>query len=269
MTFTSFSPVVPDRLFRSPTIQSILEPVHDVALSSSSLVASRHVIRLGEARHEIPRFLLLGERGGGTPITVGLFAGLDARSEATSIALSRLLLQFEITPSLAKDYALLGYPIVNVQAFDESPASRSRFESRFASSQADEDILFFRSELQQWKFNGHIFLSIDPNNAAFHATTRSRVLAEEVIAPALDVIANSLPVRAKRTALRPSDRYSRLADIAQGKLTEPAGIRPYPFEIELHIPANLAPNQQVTGAFVVVQEILRNYRRIISHGQNL
>lgn len=253
----------------SASIAEILSPIYEVAGESSSLVASRHTVRFGNRRYEIPRFLLLGQRGGGKPISVGLFAGLDAHSVTTSLAVSRLLLQFELNPLLAKDYALFGYPIVNVEGFEPAPATRAEFEARFAAEDPEEDVLFFRSELEHWSFDGHIVLSIDPDGDGFHATSRSRVLAEEVIGPALETIATSLPVASQPVALRPADRHNRLADASRGEITSPVGVRLYPFEIEVFAPARLAAEQQITGLFLSIQEILWKYRRFISHGQNI
>jgi hypothetical protein len=247
----------------------MLTPVFDVAATSSSLIASRQLIHLPSGDYEIPRLLLLGQRGGGRPIRVAIFAGFDPGAVETTVALNRLLLQYELIPSLAKDYALFAYPIVNVQAFDQIPGSLSRLEGRFATDAPDDDVRFFRTELTNWKFDGLISLRRDLRDNRFHAATRSAFLGEEVLRPAFKSLGGSFPVRDNPVSLRPDDKYARLADVAQGKLTAPANVRPYPFEVELFAPSSLDAEQQVTGLFLCVQEILRNYRRLISHAQGL
>ncbi|MGV3532118.1 MAG: hypothetical protein ACO1QR_07085, partial [Chthoniobacteraceae bacterium] len=104
---------------------------------------------------------------------------------------------------------------------------------------------------------------------ALSAASRSKVLAQEVVQPSREAIAAKLPVSVKPVRLRAADRYARLADHAHGKLTAPASEAPYPFEIEVFAPGGILVEQRVTGLFLTVHEILRNYRRLISHGQNI
>jgi hypothetical protein len=44
------------------------------------------------------------------PIRIGLYGGLDAEQLDTVIAVSRLLLQLELSPQLAQDFAIFAYP---------------------------------------------------------------------------------------------------------------------------------------------------------------
>ena len=109
---------LPISLQKQPTssvsVADLLAPVHDVASTSSSLIGSRQQAQIRNANYEISKFLLLGQRGGGRPIRIALFAGFDAEALETTVALTRLLLQLELAPSLARDYALFGYPVVNI-----------------------------------------------------------------------------------------------------------------------------------------------------------
>src|SRR5689334_96942 len=78
---------------------SLLDPLFE--LESPSLHAHRQTVAVGEAIHELPKLLLLGARGGGVPIRIGIFAGLDAGHLETVAAAARLLLQYELNPALA------------------------------------------------------------------------------------------------------------------------------------------------------------------------
>ena len=69
--------------------------------------------------------------------------------------------------------------------------------------------------------------------------------------------------------MRPGDRYARTADYANGRLSPPADVRPYPFEIELFAPRGPITEEYADGLFVALTEILRLYRAFIAHGQNL
>jgi hypothetical protein len=252
------------------SFDSLLAPVFETARDSASLLTGRHTVQVGGRAVELPNFLLLGQRGGGHPVRVGLFSGLDAESEETVLALSRLLLQFELSPRLAQDFAVFAYPIVNAFGFARGKASLAEFERRFAADrEVDGDVQFFRRELAKWSFDGVITLRVDRAADGFYAVHRSAVLGKEVVAPALEAISPGLPLRANARVWRPDDRGARLADIAHGRLSAAAGGPPYPFEIELFAPGRIGVEQRVTGLFLLVQEVLRNYRRLIAHAANL
>lgn len=238
------------------------------AETSASLVASRHAVRLRTHAYEIPKLLLLGQRGSGEPIRLGLFAGFESGHLETVSALTTLLLDLEAAPGGARDYALFGYPVVNLRGFDETPAPLSDFERRFAKDSADEDVQFFKVELRSWFFNGLITLRTDANATGLYAAVRSELIADQVIRPALAEAGAIVPLDAHPLRVRPADRYARAADYADGQLAPPAEIRPYPFEVKLAVPpGNEAAATAAIGAAVV--GILRNYRRFIAHGANL
>src|SRR5215210_8011905 len=109
---TALSPTFPlaartkPRHLRREDADELLMPVFSTAAESESLLGSQHPMRVNGTDFEIPKFMLLGQRGGGKPIRIAFFAGLDAESMDTIAALSRLLLQLELNPALARDFAL-------------------------------------------------------------------------------------------------------------------------------------------------------------------
>jgi hypothetical protein len=250
-------------------LSEALAPAFAAAVESSSLIASRHPVTVGGEEFEIPKFLLLGQRGGGKPIRIGLFAGFESENFATVQALTQLLLQLKLSPALTRDYALLAYPVVNVRGFAGQPAPLSDFEKRFARSSADQDVQFFQGELRRWAFDGILSIRTDANSRGFYATVRSEVIAREVVEPALAVAEAALPLAFQSVKVRPDDRYARTADYAHGRLSPPADVRPYPFEVELFAPRTQSSEEQATGLFVAITEILRHYRALIAHAQDL
>ena len=98
---------------------------------------------------------------------------------------------------------------------------------------------------------------------------RSELLANEVVTPALAVAASALPLATQPVRVRPDDRYARAADHAHGRLIPPADVRPHPFEIELFVPRSRRSDEQADGLFVAVTEILRHYRALVAHAQDL
>jgi len=250
-------------------LEEILTPVYEAADDSSSLVVSRQSVILRGETFEIPRLLLLGQRGGGKPIRLGFFAGFEAGNLDGVRALAQLLLQLKSSPHLSRDFALIGYPVVNVRGFSSEAAPLAEFESRFARDSAEADVQFFKTELNKWRFDGLLSLRTDPSARGFYATVRSEIIAAEVVEPALAAAATALPLATQSVKVRPSDRYARTADYAHGRLAPPADVRPYPFEIELHAPRGPITEDRLDGLFVALTEILRLYRGFIARGEAL
>jgi hypothetical protein len=250
-------------------LNDLLAPVFEAARDSASLIGSRHPVEVCGVAYEIPKFLLLGQRGGGKPIRIGVFAGFDPADLDTIQVLTHVLLQLKLSPGLTRDFALLAYPVVNIRGFGEDPVPLADFEARFARDSADADVQFFKTQLKQWTFDGLISLRTDATAKGFYASVRSEIIAHEVVEPALAVAASALPLASKAVKVRPGDRYARTADYAHGRLSPPADVRPYPFEIELVAPRARVTEKTETGLFVALTEILRHYRGLIAHAQNL
>ena len=218
----------------------------------------------------LDRLGILGQRGGGKPFRVALFAGIDDHGSLDGIAaISRLLVQAELQPSLARDYALFAYPLVNVFEYRQPETPLEPFERRFAWERPDADVRFLHSELRKWRFDGILVLRTDPRADSFHATVRSELLAREVVRPALELVERVTPVNGRPIKVRPGDIKTRLADYAEGRLTAPPELRPYPFEAELFAPGSATPELRIRSLFIAVHEILRNYRRLLAHASDI
>lgn len=264
---TATKPASPDL---HTAAEDILDVLFDVSSHSESLMASRHPVRVGGCDFDIPKFMLLGQRGGGKPIRIALFAGIDDHGSLDGIAaIARLLIQAELNPSLARDYAIFAYPLVNAFEYKQPETRLDPFHRRYAEDRADGDSRFFRAELRNWGFDGILTLRTDPSVDSFHATVRSELLAKEVIRPALDNVKRLAPVSSSPLKLRPGDMRARLADCADGRLTPPPEIRPHPFEAELFAPGSAPRESRISSLFVATHEILRNYRRLIAYAADL
>lgn len=233
-------------------------------------MASRHPARAGGCDFEIPKFMLLGQRGSGKPLRIALFSGIDDNGSLDGIAaISRLLMQMELQPALARDYALFAYPLVNVFEYQGSESPLESFDRRYAWERPDGDVRFFRSELRKWRFDGILTLRTDPRAEGFRATVRSELLGREVLRPALERVAKVTPVKNRPIKVHPMDMRARLADYTDGRLTAPPELRPYPFEAELFAPGTAPEELRVRSLFVAVHEILVNYRRLLAHASDI
>lgn len=248
------------RVVDSP-IDAILDPLYAAAKDSSSLVASQHPVNANGESFDISKFLLLGQRGGGRPICLGLFAGFESGSLETVRALAQLLLQLKNGRSLTRDYAFFGYPVVNVRSFATKPSPAGELAGE------SPDVQYFKTELQKWRFDGLLSFHVDAGTRGYYATVGSELIAAEVVEPALAAASEALPLATQAVKVHAHGDFAHTAGYT--RLTPPSGTRPLPFEIELYFPHEPITEQRIDGLFVALTEILRLYRAFIAHGKDL
>ena len=247
---------------KGETASGLLDILFDTSSNSSSLMATRHPVRVAGCHANISKFVLLGPRFGGKPIRVAFLGGIgDHGSLAGPSAIARLLLEAELRSTLVRDYALFAYPIVNVFEHTEGVSRPEGFERRLATGKSDSDIRFFQTELEKWRFDGLVTVRTDCHADGFHAVVRSALIAKEVVAPALDVVAKIVPIGKRPILVRPGDVRSRRADSADGRLTPPP--------VELFAPGSASKDERIRSLFIASHEILRSYRRMLCHGDGI
>ncbi len=232
--------------------------------SSAHRIPAFQRLQLGSHSVSIPRILLLGQRGGGDPIRLAVFSGIEPGSYSTVATAAHLLGILDNDPSLARDYALFFYPVTNPLGFLTTPFPS--LETRWQNAPRSRDAVFLRQELDRHAFHGILRLRTSPD-AFFHSTTRSALIAREVFAPALLPLSPHLgpdPV----TVLSPSLGARKLA-YTRGALAPKPTRRSGPFEFDLLIPDPLPAGIRTESVTALIPEILNRYRRFISYGGEL
>lgn len=250
--------------------RELLDGLFAASAESESLMATRYSTRVGGCVFDIPRFMLLGQRGGGKPIRVALMAGIEDEGALDGMAaISRLLVEMEQQPALAPDYAIFAYPLVNLFEYRRPESWIEPFHRRYAAGRHDGDVRFFRTELNKWRFDGIVTLRTDRGGNGFRAVVRSEVLAREVVRPAMELVERIAPLGGCAVRVRPGDLRTRLADHADGRLTPPPELRPHPFELELFASGLEPAEKRIECLTVAVHEVLRNYRLLQAHARDI
>lgn len=237
------------------------------SLESPSLVPTLFPVTIDGVRHQLAKFLVLGKRAGGTPIRLGVFGGLEPGRIETVAATVKLLTLLTISPVLAADYAVFGYPCVDPAGFAPSAPGKaapvSRLERWNASPHA-ADLLFFRSELQRVAPGGILTLRSTGESHFLQARVNSRIIAQEVLKPALLRMRHLVEVEDEPVTCLPSPSQGR-----QAPLHPTADTNPQPFEIELFAPATASLEVQVQVLVLTALDVLRTYRGFSCHGGDL
>jgi hypothetical protein len=252
------------------TLARTLPPLR--SLQNPSLITSVYPLSIEGTRHEITKFLVLGKRAGGTPVRLSLFGGLDSGHTDSVDAAARLLTLLTLSPALAEDYAVFGYPCVNPSGFDsESPPilSGSPLAERWSSNPESTDCLFFRAEFRRIAPNGIIILRSTGASEGLRAKVNSTLIADEVVRPALLRLRNLVAVDDNPVAVLTEDAASRQRRFGKGELIPSPETQPWPFEIEIFAPGHANDEVRVQVLVLAALDILRSYRVFSCHGGDL
>ena len=242
------------------------------SLQNPSLVTSVYPLSIEGGRHEMTKFLVLGKRAGGTPLRLSLFGGLDPGQPESVEAAVRLLTLLTLSPALAEDYAVFGYPCVNPSGFaTESPPvlSGKSLAERWKSSPESSDCLFFRAEFQRVAPNGIITLRSTGTSEGLRAKVNGALIASEVVKPALLRLRNLVAVDDNPVAVFREDEASRRRRSVDGGLIPIPETPPWPFEIEIFAPGDASEEVRAHILVLAALDILRSYRMFSCIGGDL
>lgn len=97
-------------VFERRSSEKLLSPLEELSHRSDHLIGMNASDRKA-SRPAVPRYLYLGERGGGDVIRLGIFATLHGDEPEGALALGRLIKLLEKDPEIARGYALFLYPL--------------------------------------------------------------------------------------------------------------------------------------------------------------
>jgi hypothetical protein len=87
-----------------------IEPLDMLAAKSPNLAKWRSVAVDGQI---VPSYVLIGPRIGRVPIRLGLFGGVRTHDFLSTISIAKLLVELDLAPIIAQDFALFAYPLAN------------------------------------------------------------------------------------------------------------------------------------------------------------
>jgi len=256
--------------FDEKNARAFLNPLLQVASTSNHLIVSNGFdFRIGGRKFSIPKFLFLGERGGVAPFEIGIFAGISPNQESTSEAVVNLLVDLEWIPDIATNYVLFNYPVINPRAYSKVSEFAPDLNELFWQQSAEPEVGYLEKELKRHSFQGIITYQLDDSGRGFHASTQSKIIANELIQPALRAAALAVPIDSEPIDLLEVSRSGRVIGQPKGRLSAPKNAHPQPFDISLYAPVAASPEAQAAGLVLATKTILREYRKLIGHAQHL
>src|SRR3979411_1402902 len=166
---------LPPHLADTDPAQQIWLPLDMLAAESPSLAKWRSFAVDGRV---IPSYVFIGPRGGSVPIRLALLGGIQPEDQLSTSAIVKLLVELELAPLLAQDFALFSYPVANpVRVSRRSPD----FSTDFWTDAPDPTIRYLEKELAGNQLDGIIAAKGNEAIAGFQIQVSSRVIATEVL----------------------------------------------------------------------------------------
>jgi hypothetical protein len=230
----------------------------DLLASESASLAKWHTLAV-EGR-VVSSYVFIGPRGRDVPIRLALLAGIESEDLLSSDAIVKLLVDLDLAPLLAEDFALFGYPVAN----PHSTLSRSPdFTADFWKGASDPVIRYFEQEITENQLDGIIAVKADEPISGFQIQASSRLIATEVLWQTLELTQRLVPLSSEPIQMFPRLQENRNSLFSLGHT------RPGPFSLLIRTPKHVAFENQISAIVFSVKQILHNYRVLVSHANRL
>lgn len=266
---TVVAAVVPERR----SVVRVLAQLDQLAERSPHFISkSLGQFQVGRETYALPRYVYLGEKGGGDTIRIGIFATIHGDEPEGALALTRFINELERNPEIAKGYALFIYPICNPTGFEDNTRharSGKDLNREFWTSSTQPEIRYLESEIWTHAFDGIITLHSDDTSDGLYAFVSGAVLTQNLIEPALREAEVFLPRNQRRIIDGFRARLGILTECYNGVLKSTPGQSHPPFEITLETPQQTPLYQQVEAFNAALKTILVEYRYLQAIAQNI
>ena len=226
----------------------------------------------GACHYRLARFVFQGPPGGGNPIRLGLFAAIHGDEPEGAVALRDFLLQLDDEPARAQGYELYAYPVCNPTGLEDntrhSRAGRD-LNREFWHGSSQPEVYFLERELGVHQFTGLVALHSDDTADGAYAFVRGATLTEALAKPALTAAARFVPLAGGEIIDGFPARSGLISQCYEGVLSNPAELKPLPFEIIFETPQSFPAPRQTAAAAAALDAILREYRQFLAYGQDL
>lgn len=221
----------------------------------------------------IPRFHFQGPGAAEEPVRIGIFATIHGDEAETALAALEFLRRLLREPERARGYQLYVYPVCNPSGVaDATRHSRAGVDlnREFWKDSPHPEVRSLERELGALSFQGVIALHADNTTPGVYAYVRGATLTDALARPALEAAEAFLP-RAAGDVIDGFPAKDALIHehCYDGVLSNPAEVRPSPFELIFETPQEEPAHLQVEAAVAALERILQEYRPFLAFGQGL
>ena len=235
----------------------IWHPLDMLAAASPGLAKWRSIAVEGRV---IPSYVFIGPRGGSVPVRLALLGGIHAEDLLSTNAIVKLLVELDLAPLLAQDFALFAYPVANPR---RTSLRSPDFTSDFWTGTSDPVVRYFEQELTENELDGVIAIKGNEPISGFQIQVSSRVIATEVLWPALELAQRLVPLASEPIQVFPRLEKNGVSLFSLGHS------RPGPFSLMIRTPRHAPFENQISAIAFSVKQILHHYRALVSHADSI
>jgi murein peptide amidase A len=254
-------------------LEAALSPLDELCRRSTSLVAKPlGSFESAGRRYLLPRYIHLGERGGGDMVRIGIFASIHGDEPQGALAVRELAARLENRPDLAEGYALFLYPVCNPTGFEDCTRharSGKDLNREFWRGSREPEVQYLETEIWTHAFHGIVNLHADDTSSGLYGFVNGAVLSQYLVEPALSAGERFIPRNRERQIDGFAADRGIIYECYNGVLQAPAGLSHPPFEITLETPHAAPRELQVEAFCAALETILVEYRSLISIAQNI
>jgi hypothetical protein len=239
------------------SVGQILQPLDALAGQSPNLAKWRSVVVNSRV---VPSYVLIGPRTGRVPIRLALLGGTRSSDVLSIISIVKLLVELDLAPLIAQDFALFGYPLANPSRTSQPEPD---FDKSFWKDSSDPIVRFFERELTVDELDGVIAVQANEPIAGFQIQVSSRVIATEVLWRALE-----LPQKLVPLADEPIQPFPQ-TDSTKHSFANLGHLRPRPFSLIIRSPKNTPSEKQISAIAFSIEQILLHYRSLVRHADRM
>lgn len=253
-------------------VDRLLAPLDELALNSPHFL--RRPLGQGASSEQgvMPRYFLLGPRGGGDYLRLGIFATIHGDEPEGALAVVRFLAHLERHPELAQGYALYFYPVCNPTGFeDRTRHSRSGkdLNREFWKGSTEPEVRWLETEIWTHAFHGIVNLHSDDTSDGLYGYANGAIHSENLLEPALRAGEKFLPRNRRRRIDGFPARRGIIYDSYDGVLRAVPGLPQPPFEVTLETPQKAPLHLQVEAFNTGLEAILTEFRYLMAIGQDI
>jgi hypothetical protein len=227
---------------------------------------------VGTDSYGLEQFLLVGPRGGGDYLRVGIFAGIHGDEVAGIAAAVRFLEELARKPELARGYELYVYPLCNPTGYEDGTRhSRSGrdLNREFWQGSREPEVQVLERQIRTLRFDGLISLHADNESNGLYAFALGAQVTQFVVEPALQAAERVLPRNCEPTIDNFTARNGLIRKGYPGMLCAAPEARPRPFEIVFETPHEADFEAQVEANLIFLGAALDQYQQLQAVGQDL
>lgn len=219
------------------------------------------------------RYSWQGPRGSGTGrVKLGLFAGIHGDEPAGGWALLDFAAALLARPELGEGFEFVFYPCCNPTGLVRGTrfnAAGLDLNREFWRGSAQPEVRILEHDLALQAFDGLIALHADDTSHGLYGYARGRLLAEELLRPALAAASTVLPANYDAVIDGFPAERGLIRDCFCGVLAAPAEQRPQPFDIIFETPGLEPLAAQRAAAVLGLQTLVATHRSFISYAAGL